>query len=239
MAEGEYGKRFSRRQSLTFDSPANLADQYGKLRVKGQPEERQGALGDWKQEVNLATAAAQRYLRNQGIDLAREGSLTDQVRGKGYEIDSMADLCARILEWEKMLRVAKVQMEITGDEALTQKAKPSDLLIHASLELAKLTMLAGVYGQEANANRENAATDRKQEWAVELARDLAKDYSNFPAAWRSLPEEEEVGIYAGFEVCCDGETLSALDDTTGAEARSISRETFRTHYFSPARNGKF
>ena len=117
------------------------------------------------------------------------------------------------------------------EEVLEQLEKA----LHLGFKFADLQQ-DGVISRQ---NRANASRPRRRKWAEEIATVLASKHKEFPEAWRTIPFDE--GDHPGN---CGGETFREEDDEgrerlhhadpiTGDEY--LTQETFRTHYFSPAK----
>jgi hypothetical protein len=237
------GKRFSRREQRT---PETWEELEGVFQEEGRlNEDGSRSIGGWQEFAENVRGWAAGFLEGRGLPSAthlywtkggkrpqrecppREAfggfrTIDAHIKALGYARDSLEDLAARMI-WNAHLLL---------------ETDNSDHAILAAMELMKARTLAVVYGMESETAKKNAQKSKKKAWACELARDLAGSHETFADAWKYLERQGEVGFFSGYEVYRDGDCLCATNDRTGESEPCLSREAFRTGYFSPARNGK-
>lgn len=124
-------------------------------------------------------------------------------------------------------------------EALAAAENGSDisaplLALHAveveSDNFGKARKLGAIKAGSAKGGRQ----PKRKEWAELAARKYAK--LPFKKAWERLPEwAHDTPNFGQWIVYRDGEKLCAKHDQTGIEDRPITRDTWRTRYYQPAR----
>ncbi|MGM0857224.1 MAG: hypothetical protein ACQEW0_09065 [Pseudomonadota bacterium] len=236
------GGRFSKRTRVEV-TPEDLA---AYARRHGTPNEKGGfTVGGWRASVSEGVASAKAYLESAGLpsvpvlfksnhsskwqveptkrdDFAGMRSLELHFKKLGHSRDSLEDLSARI---------------ICSASRLEQV--PSEKSHEIVMAYTEAITLARVYGIVSRTQRNNASKTKKKLWAIELAKELAEEFDNFPDAWREVVrrgnshEGRVIGDYDDFEITLDvdDKTLNTGDGTKG-----IKKEPFRTGYFSPEKS---